>query len=50
VLVDRSNGTASLCEKQFSIVELDAVSYGDDEVPSELAAIPIQKPGSRHLK
>ena len=50
VLVDRSNGTASLFEKQFSIVELDAVSYGDDEVPNELAAIPIQKPGSRHLK
>ena len=50
VLVDRSNGTASLCENQFSIVELDAVSYGDDEVPNELAAIPIQKPGSRHLK
>lgn len=50
VLVDRSNGTASLHENQFSIVELDAVSYGDDEVPNELAAIPIQKPGSRHLK
>ena len=50
VLVDRSNGTALLCEKQFSIVELNAVSYGDDEVPNDLAAIPIQKPGSRHLK
>ena len=49
VLVDRSNGTASLHENQFSIVELDAVSYGDDEVPDELAAIPIQKPGSRYL-
>ena len=49
VLVDRSNGTATLHENQFSIVELDAVSYGDDEVPDELAAIPIQKPGSRYL-
>ena len=49
VLVDRSNGTASLHENQFSIVELDAVSYGDDEVPDELAVIPIQKPGSRYL-
>ena len=49
VLVDRSNGTASLHENQFSIVELDAVSYGDDEVPDELTAIPIQKRGSRYL-
>jgi len=49
VLVDRSNGTASLHENQFSIVELDAVSYGDDDVPDDLAAIPIQKPGSRYL-
>jgi orotate phosphoribosyltransferase len=49
VLVDRSNGTAPLHENQFSIIELDAVSYGDDEVPDDLAAIPIQKPGSRYL-
>jgi hypothetical protein len=38
-----------LHENQFSIVELDAVSYGDDDVPEDLAAIPIQKPGSRYL-
>ena len=50
VLVDRSNGTVTLHNSQYSIVKLDAVSYGKDEVPDELDKIPIQKPGSRHLK
>jgi orotate phosphoribosyltransferase len=49
VLVDRSNGTVKLHNNQYSIVKLDAVSYGKDEVPDELDKIPIQKPGSRHL-
>ena len=49
VLVDRSNGTVILHNNQYSIVKLDAVSYGEDEVPDDLAAIPIQKPGSRYL-
>ena len=49
VLVDRSNGTVTLHNNQYSIVKLDAVSYGEDEVPDELNKIPIQKPGSRHL-
>ena len=49
VLVDRSNGSVTLHNNQFSIVKLDAVSYGEDEVPDDLAAIPIQKPGSRYL-
>ena len=49
VLVDRSNGSVTLHNNQYSIVKLDAVSYGKDEVPDDLAAIPIQKPGSRYL-
>ena len=49
VLVDRSNGTVTLHNNQYSIVKLDAVSYGEDEVPDELDKIPIQKPGSRYL-
>ena len=49
VLVDRSNGTVTLHNNQYSIVKLYAVSYGEDEVPDDLAAIPIQKPGSRYL-
>ncbi|MDC0480435.1 orotate phosphoribosyltransferase [Candidatus Marinimicrobia bacterium] len=48
VLVDRSNGQANLHSKQFSIVEMDAVSYSAEEIPEDLAAIPIQKPGSRY--
>jgi len=48
VLVDRSNGTVKLHSNQYSIVEMDAISYGENEIPEELAAIPIQKPGSRH--
>ena len=47
VLVDRSNGV-QLHKNQYSVVKLDAVSYGENEVPEELAAIPIQKPGSRY--
>ena len=47
VLVDRSNGKANLHQNQYSIVEMDAVSYGENEIPEDLAAIPIQKPGSR---
>ena len=47
VLVDRSNGVR-LHKNQYSVVKLDAVSYGENEVPKELAAIPIQKPGSRY--
>ena len=47
VLVDRSNGV-QLHKNQYSVVKLDAVSYGENEVPKELAAIPIQKPGSRY--
>jgi orotate phosphoribosyltransferase len=48
VLVDRSNGTVNLHNNQYSIIELDAVSYAEDKIPSELAAVPIQKPGSRY--
>ena len=47
-LVDRSNGLVNLHNNQYSIVELDAVSYAEDEIPSELAVVPIQKPGSRY--
>lgn len=50
VLVDRSGGKVKLHEKQFSVTELEAVSYGDDEIPDDLANIPVLKPGSRSLK
>ena len=48
VLVDRSNGDAKLHNNQYSIIKLKAESYHEDEIPDDLNAIPIQKPGSRH--
>ena len=50
VLVDRSGGKVKLHEKQFCVTELEAISYGDDEIPDDLANIPVIKPGSRSLK
>ena len=50
VLVDRSGGKVKLHEKQFCVTELEAVSYGDSEIPDDLANIPVIKPGSRSLK
>jgi orotate phosphoribosyltransferase len=50
VLVDRSGGVVKLHNNQFCVTELEAISYGADEVPEELASIPILKPGSRSLK
>ena len=47
ILVDRSNGTINLHKNQYSIVELEVVSYDADSVPNNLKEIPVQKPGSR---
>ena len=47
VLVDRSNGSVKLHQNQFSIIELQAVSYETENVPNSLKIIPVQKPGSR---
>ena len=49
VLVDRSGGKVKLHEKQFCVTELEAVSYMHDDVPDDLANIPVLKPGSRSL-
>ena len=50
VLVDRSNGSVKLHQNQFSIIELQAVSYHPDNVPVSLKKIPVQKPGSRKIQ
>ena len=39
-----------LHKNQFSIIELEAVSFEPDKVPDRLKDIPIQKPGSRKIK
>ncbi len=49
-LADRSNGTADVGVPLVSLVALDVPSFAEDEVPPELAAIPVTKPGSRFLK
>ena len=46
-LVDRSAGEADLGVPYYSLVAINFPTYSDDEVPPELAAIPITKPGSR---
>lgn len=46
-LVDRSGGAADLGVPFHALVALDFPTYAPDEVPPELAAIPLIKPGSR---
>ena len=40
-------GAADFGVPFFPLVELSIPSYAEDELPSELAAIPVTKPGSR---
>jgi orotate phosphoribosyltransferase len=49
VIVDRSSGEVTLHDNQLSIASLKVNSYNPNEVPSELASIPVEKPGSRSL-
>ena len=46
-LVDRSNGSADLGVPFFPLIDITFPSYAEDEVPDELAAMPVTKPGSR---
>ena len=44
IIVDRSNGNVILHENQFSIVKLEVQSFDENEIPEDLAKIPIEKP------
>ncbi|MCB2083144.1 MAG: orotate phosphoribosyltransferase [Sphingomonadaceae bacterium] len=46
-LIDRSAGEADLGVPFYPLVEINFPTYAEDEVPAELAAIPVTKPGSR---
>jgi orotate phosphoribosyltransferase len=46
-LVDRSGGSADLGVPFFPLIAIAVPSYAEDEVPPELAAIPVTRPGSR---
>ena len=50
IIVDRSNGNIILHDNQFSIVILEVESFAENEIPEDLAKMPIQIPGSRSLK
>ena len=46
-LVDRSNGSADLGVPFFPLVAIDFPTYDETELPEDLAAMPVTKPGSR---
>ena len=46
-LVDRSAGEVEFDVPFFPLVQLSFPTYGEDELPEELAAKPVEKPGSR---
>lgn len=46
-LVDRSAGAVDLGVPFFPLVAINFPTYAEDEVPAELAAVPMTKPGSR---
>ena len=46
-LVDRSNGSVDLGVPFFPLIDIDFPTYAEGDVPAELAALPITKPGSR---
>ncbi len=46
-LVDRSAGEVDLGVPFFPLVDINFPSYEESEIPAELAAIPVTKPGSR---
>ncbi len=46
-LVDRSAGSADLGVPFHALIALNFPTYAEGEVPAELAAVPVTKPGSR---
>jgi orotate phosphoribosyltransferase len=49
-LVDRSAGSVDLGVPFYPLVAINFPTFAEDEVPPELAAIPVTKPGSRAEK
>ena len=46
-LVDRSNGSADLGVPFYPLVDIVFPTYDESDLPEELVAIPVTKPGSR---
>ncbi len=49
-IVDRSGGKADVGVPLVALATLDVPAYEADKLPPDLAAIPVQDPGSRRLK
>jgi len=49
-IVDRSGGRADVGAPLVALASLDVPAYPADALPPELAAIPVEDPGSRRLK
>lgn len=49
VIVDRSSGSVNLHNNQLSLASLEVQSYDPNELPPQLASLPVEKPGSRSL-
>lgn len=49
-IVDRSGGKAKVGPPLVALATLDVPAYPADALPPELAAIPVEDPGSRRLK
>jgi orotate phosphoribosyltransferase len=48
-LIDRSGGKADVGVPLAALARLDIPTYPADELPAELARMPVEKPGSRSL-
>lgn len=46
-LVDRTSGGVDLGVPFFPLVEINFPTYAPEDMPPELAAVPVEKPGSR---
>ena len=46
-LVDRTEGKAEFDVPFFALIDIAFPTYAEDELPGELAAVPVTKPGSR---
>jgi orotate phosphoribosyltransferase len=48
-IVDRSGGKADVGVQLIALASLEVPAYPADNLPPELAAIPVEDPGSRRL-
>jgi orotate phosphoribosyltransferase len=47
MIVDRSNGAVDLGVPTFSLLSLRVEAFAADNLPPDLAKIPVEKPGSK---